>query len=451
MSKAGTPAAPCGALLGGSLLAGTLAVGGGAAGRHGTRRVRRRPRRAPARRRWRRRAAQEASTTGITSKSVTVGQRLDHLGPGARAVRGCADRGEGLLRHDQRAGRRERPQAARSTPRTTPSAGSRTRPRPRRRSASDFALVGSFSLFDGYGCAALASDTAVPDVSVTLDAGTNALPNDFSAQPLSRAGDTRPDSVLQEALPQGHDRRRHRLGRRLGQDPDGPAVRRHEERGLQDRLRRRRQPAAVRLHHRRHQHEERRRERGRPDRHGLAGRGDLRRERGHAELAPRADLLGRTGLRRPVHLPRRGPGRHQRDPDRPGLRPLPRPGRRQRCRRSSSSTPTSRRSTPSWVPDLYTLFGWASAELFVQALKAAGPNPTRGAVMAQLKKITSFNADGLFGGSDPAAKTLTPCFLWPASRTASTSVSCRPAAGSTATPSCTTRRGHGLTPASRSG
>ena len=50
---------------------------------------------------------------------------------------------------------------------------------------SDFALVGSFSLFDGYGCAALASDTAVPDVSVTLDAGTNALPNDFSAQPLS--------------------------------------------------------------------------------------------------------------------------------------------------------------------------------------------------------------------------------------------------------------------------
>ena len=45
--------------------------------------------------------------------------------------------------------------------------------------------MGSFSLFDGYGCAALASNTAVPDVSVTLDAGTNALPNDFSAQPLS--------------------------------------------------------------------------------------------------------------------------------------------------------------------------------------------------------------------------------------------------------------------------
>jgi hypothetical protein len=52
-----------------------------------------------------------------------------------------------------------------------------------------------------------------------------------------------------------------------------------------------------------------------------------------------------------------------------------------------------------------------SAELFVQALKAAGPNPTRGAVIAQLKKVTSFNANGLLSGSDPAAKTVTPCFL----------------------------------------
>ena len=65
----------------------------------------------------------------------------------------------------------------------------------------------------------------------------------------------------------------------------------------------------------------------------------------------------------------------------------------------------------SWSPDLYTLFGWASAEMFVQALKAAGPHPTRGSVMAQLRKITSYNANGLFGGSDPAAKTLTPCFV----------------------------------------
>ena len=48
---------------------------------------------------------------------------------------------------------------------------------------SDFAMVGSFSLFDGYGCKALAADPAVPDVSVTLDPNAGALPNDFSADP----------------------------------------------------------------------------------------------------------------------------------------------------------------------------------------------------------------------------------------------------------------------------
>ena len=64
----------------------------------------------------------------------------------------------------------------------------------------------------------------------------------------------------------------------------------------------------------------------------------------------------------------------------------------------------AKKVNPSWVPDLYTLFGWASAELFVQALKAAGPHPTRGAVIAQLKKITSFNANGLMAGSDPGGQ-----------------------------------------------
>ena len=59
---------------------------------------------------------------------------------------------------------------------------------------------------------------------------------------------------------------------------------------------------------------------------------------------------------------------------------------------------------PSWVPDLYTLFGWASAQLFVQALQAAGPHPTRGTVMAQLKKITSFNASGSWRRLEPGGE-----------------------------------------------
>jgi ABC-type branched-subunit amino acid transport system substrate-binding protein len=66
---------------------------------------------------------------------------------------------------------------------------------------------------------------------------------------------------------------------------------------------------------------------------------------------------------------------------------------------------------PSWVPDLYTLFGWASAQLFVQALQAAGPHPTRGAVIAQLKKVTNFNASGLISNANPAAKKPSGCYM----------------------------------------
>ena len=65
----------------------------------------------------------------------------------------------------------------------------------------------------------------------------------------------------------------------------------------------------------------------------------------------------------------------------------------------------------SWVPDLYTLFGWASAQLFVQALQAAGPNPTRGAVIDQLKKITSFDASGMVSPTNPAQKKPSACFM----------------------------------------
>ena len=48
---------------------------------------------------------------------------------------------------------------------------------------------------------------------------------------------------------------------------------------------------------------------------------------------------------------------------------------------------------PGFNPDLYTLFGWLSGELFTQALQAAGTHPTRGSVLQQLKKITVFNGE----------------------------------------------------------
>ena len=67
--------------------------------------------------------------------------------------------------------------------------------------AKDFALVGNFSLFDSSGCKILAENSAVPDVSVTLDPGTNSLPNVFSAQPLATGWSLGPLQYYKQHFP----------------------------------------------------------------------------------------------------------------------------------------------------------------------------------------------------------------------------------------------------------
>ena len=67
----------------------------------------------------------------------------------------------------------------------------------------------------------------------------------------------------------------------------------------------------------------------------------------------------------------------------------------------------------STVTPLPALDGWASGMLFVNALKAAGSNPTRASVMAQLDKVTSFDARGLLPpGENPAKNIPSKCFLF---------------------------------------
>ncbi len=69
------------------------------------------------------------------------------------------------------------------------------------------------------------------------------------------------------------------------------------------------------------------------------------------------------------------------------------------------------KASPGFKPDLYTLFGWLSGELFTQALQAAGPDPTRGKVLQQLAKINVFNGNYLIASSDPAQKTPAYCYV----------------------------------------
>jgi ABC-type branched-subunit amino acid transport system substrate-binding protein len=61
--------------------------------------------------------------------------------------------------------------------------------------------------------------------------------------------------------------------------------------------------------------------------------------------------------------------------------------------------------------ELESLYGWASAQLFVEGLKNAGSPPTRAGLEAALDKITSFNAGGLLTTGDPAANVPGTCAI----------------------------------------
>jgi branched-chain amino acid transport system substrate-binding protein len=61
--------------------------------------------------------------------------------------------------------------------------------------------------------------------------------------------------------------------------------------------------------------------------------------------------------------------------------------------------------------DTYALYGWTCAQLFAQALRAAGAQPTRASVLTQLNKITSFNANGLLAVGNPAQKVPETCWI----------------------------------------
>jgi ABC-type branched-subunit amino acid transport system substrate-binding protein len=60
--------------------------------------------------------------------------------------------------------------------------------------------------------------------------------------------------------------------------------------------------------------------------------------------------------------------------------------------------------------DLYTVYGWSSAEMFADALKAAGQNPTQQTFVTALKGIHHFDTGGLLPVSDVGNQT--PAHCW---------------------------------------
>jgi branched-chain amino acid transport system substrate-binding protein len=69
------------------------------------------------------------------------------------------------------------------------------------------------------------------------------------------------------------------------------------------------------------------------------------------------------------------------------------------------------KASPGFSPDLFTLEGWLCADLFVQGLRNAGTDPSRGSVQEALRKINSFDGENLVPVSNPAQKIPSGCYI----------------------------------------
>ncbi len=67
--------------------------------------------------------------------------------------------------------------------------------------------------------------------------------------------------------------------------------------------------------------------------------------------------------------------------------------------------------SPGFTPDFFTLTGWLCGELFVDALRHAGADPSRGALLQALRKTTAFDSGNLIPESNPAGKVPITCYL----------------------------------------
>ncbi|MDA8359862.1 MAG: ABC transporter substrate-binding protein [Actinomycetota bacterium] len=354
-------------------------------------------------------AAMDASTTGITADSVTVGNVATISGPVPGLFEGAPIGVKAYFDYvNSQGGVNGRKLEVKSM--DDAFTGQQNASETQTAVSSDFAMVGNFSLFDSYGCKILAQNPAVADVSVTLDPGTNALPNDFSAQPLALGLALGSLQYIRKKYPS--DRR---VGTIVSTTASAVAQWQGEEAALEH--------AGFTIAYQ---------QKVEPLTSDFTTEVIKMRDAGVNVLYLTAldwqvaALITKDMVEQDWHpavVLSGGPiyadqfiaaagGASAVDGDWIGQAQALYLGQ------DASSVPADKlflqwvkTVTPKWTPDLFTLYGWSSAQLFVQALRAAGKDPTRGSLLAQLHKITSFDASGLLAPTDPANKLPSNCFV----------------------------------------
>lgn len=275
---------------------------------------------------------------------------------------------------------------------------------------NDFATVGSFSLYDGFGGSVLAANPSVPNVTVNIDNGAGLLPNSFSPSPGAIGWQLGPLAYFKARYPQdvqhaaaliagepssiakwgGELAAMHSLGYRVVYDPTFAIT---QTDFTQNVIAMRN--AGVKILFLEQM----------PENYAASVVKDLNAQNFHPQIVFGASTYSESLV-----------------PDSGGPSAIDGAYLEQNSSlflgEDAASLPAAstfqtwvQKSQPGWHSDLYTFYGWISAELFVQALKAAGPNPTRGSVLQALRKVTSFNADGLITTSNPATKQPGHCYV----------------------------------------
>ncbi len=275
---------------------------------------------------------------------------------------------------------------------------------------NDFAMVGNFSLEDNYGGTLLKANPGVPDVSVVLDPATNKLPNVYSAVPLNDGWEEGPIQYLKKKFPDdlngagamvggfpsaesawtGQKYVLEKVGFKVVYDPTYTVSTTDFTQyviGMKN--------AGVKILFLE----------GMSETYAASLLKDLVQQNYRPDV-----VLGAATYTNTVAKDSGGAGAI--DGDYLEMNTSLYLGQ------DASTIPAVGTflhwvnvASPGFQPDLYTLYAWLSAELFSQALKNAGSDPSRGSELQALSKITTFDGSQLIAPTDPAAKTIGNCYL----------------------------------------
>ena len=357
-------------------------------------------------------AAESASTTGITKNSVTVGNVSIISGPVPGLFQGSPYGVDSYFNYinSTKGGVNGRKLVMKSY--DDAFLGTQNQAETQQSAASNFAFVGNFSLFDTFGCNVLAQNPAIPDVSVTLDPGTNSLPNVFSAQPLEQGAPLAGYKMIAKKYPNAIKHAANLLSNTdtaiaqwQGQEAAMKSV------GYKFTYVREVSPLETNFT---------------TDVVNMKNAGIqfvYLTDGTYQIYAALCKEMAAQGFH-PQVLFSAGPAYAQQFVAAAGGAQNVNnlwivQGQSLYLGQDAKTVPAVgtflkwiQKTHPGFQPDLYTLFGWASAQLFVQALQSAGPNPTRGKVLNALKGITSFSASNLMAPANPAKKLAPNCVLF---------------------------------------